>query len=366
MLSDGEKQALLTEKFLQLLRLSIGSSAEEPDIAAEEWPEIHDMSAKQSLQALMFCGVERLPEDKRPPHELRLRWIVECQRAEMGNRKLNAAVVAVAEWFRKRGFRSCLLKGQGNAMMYPQPLRRMPGDIDLLLEGEPDAVIRFVHGIDKNAEARYHHIEFPSYKGIPVEIHYRPRFLRNPIHNHRLQKYFVQQSDRQFSNIVTTEDGSCYSAPTTDFNVIFQLSHIYGHLYEEGIGLRQLIDYYYLLYKYDKEKHDKSALRRQLKRMGMYGIAGAVMYILRDKLHIDESLLIVPADERRGRVLLDDIFEGGNFGFYSTRNFTNEGLIRHNVMRILRDVSLLRYFPGESLWEPFFRIWHFFWRRKHN
>ena len=35
--------------------------------------------------------------------------------------------------------------------------------------------------------------------------------------------------------------------PTVEFNIIFQLTHIYSHLMNEGIGLRQLLDYYYVL-----------------------------------------------------------------------------------------------------------------------
>ena len=35
--------------------------------------------------------------------------------------------------------------------------------------------------------------------------------------------------------------------PTVEFNIIFQLTHIYSHLMNEGIGLRQLVDYYYVL-----------------------------------------------------------------------------------------------------------------------
>ena len=45
------------------------------------------------------------------------------------------AAIHVSEWFRKKGFRTCILKGQGNAMMYPNPCSRTPGDFDIWVEG---------------------------------------------------------------------------------------------------------------------------------------------------------------------------------------------------------------------------------------
>lgn len=50
---------------------------------------------------------------------------------EKANIRLNDAAIQVSEWFRKKGFRTCILKGQGNALMYPNPYSRTPDDIDI-------------------------------------------------------------------------------------------------------------------------------------------------------------------------------------------------------------------------------------------
>ena len=166
---------------------------------------------------------------------------------EKANVRLNDAAIQVSEWFRKKGFRTCILKGQGNALLYPNPYSRTPGDIDIWVEGGEKRVISFVRSISPHEKACYHHIEFPSYKGVEVEVHYRPSFLLCFWHNRKLQKYYERAKEEQFSHRVMLGEQGEIAIPTVEFNLIFQLTHIYSHLMNEGIGLRQLLDYYYVL-----------------------------------------------------------------------------------------------------------------------
>ena len=131
--------------------------------------------------------------------------------------------------------------------MYPNPYSRTPGDIDIWVKGEDKRVISFVRSISPHEKACYHHIEFPSYKGVEVEVHYRPSFLLCFWHNRKLQKYYERVKEQQFSHRVMLGEQGEIAIPTAEFNLIFQLTHIYSHLMNEGIGLRQLVDYYYVL-----------------------------------------------------------------------------------------------------------------------
>ena len=166
---------------------------------------------------------------------------------EKANVRLNDAAIQVSEWFRKKGFRTCILKGQGNALMYPNPYSRTPGDIDIWVEGEDKRVISFVRSISPHEKACYHHIEFPSYKGVEVEVHYRPSFLLCFWHNRKLQKYYERVKEEQFSHRVMLGEQGEIAIPTVEFNLIFQLTHIFSHLMNEGIGFRQLVDYYFVI-----------------------------------------------------------------------------------------------------------------------
>ena len=232
--------------FFDFLRFCIGSDSEIPSSLKEvDWKELYAIAQKQCLVGVLFDGIKKLPaEHVGMEKELLLHWMAESQMLEKANVRLNDAAIQVSEWFRKKGFRTCILKGQGNALMYPNPNSRTPGDIDIWVEGEDKRVISFVRSISPYEKACYHHIEFPSYKGVEVEVHYRPSFLLCFWHNRKLQKYYERVKEEQFSHRVMLGEQGEIAIPTVEFNIIFQLTHIYSHLMNEGIGLRQLVDYY--------------------------------------------------------------------------------------------------------------------------
>ena len=235
--------------FFDFLRFCIGSAKEIPGSLKEvDWKELYAIAKKQCLVGVLFDGIKKLPaEHVGMKKELLLQWMAESQMLENANVRLNDAAIQVSEWFRKKGFRTCILKGQGNALMYPNPYSRSPGDIDIWVEGGDKRVISFVRSISPHVKACYHHIEFPSYKGVEVEVHYRPSFLLCFWHNRKLQKYYERVKEEQFSHRVMLGEQGEIAIPTVEFNLIFQLTHIYAHLMNEGIGLRQLVDYYYVL-----------------------------------------------------------------------------------------------------------------------
>ena len=235
--------------FFDFLRFCIGSAKEIPDSLKEaDWKELYAIAQKQALLGVLFYGIKKLPaEYVGMKKELLLQWMAESQMLEKANVRLNDAAIQVSEWFRKKGFRICILKGQGNALLYPNPYSRTPGDIDIWVEGGDKRVISFVRSISPHEKACYHHIEFPSYKGVEVEVHYRPSFLLCFWHNRKLQKYYERVKEEQFSHRVMLGEQGEIAIPTAEFNLIFQLTHIFSHLMNEGIGLRQLLDYYFVI-----------------------------------------------------------------------------------------------------------------------
>ena len=235
--------------FFDFLRFCIGSAKEIPGSLKEvDWKELYAIAKKQCLVGVLFDGIKKLPaEHVGMKKELLLQWMAESQMLEKANVRLNDAAIQVSEWFRKKGFRTCILKGQGNALLFPNPCSRTPGDIDIWVEGGDKRVISFVRSISPHEKACYHHIEFPSYKGVEVEVHYRPSFLLCFWHNRKLQKYYERVKEEQFSHRVMLGEQGEIAIPMVEFNLIFQLTHIFSHLMNEGIGLRQLVDYYFVL-----------------------------------------------------------------------------------------------------------------------
>lgn len=360
--TDMYKKMIQHQIFFDFLRFSIGSESEIPDSLIEaDWKELYRIAQKQCLVGILFDGIQRLPSSNVSiSRDLLLQWMAQCQMLEKANVRLDDAAIQVSEWFRKKGFRTCILKGQGNALMYPNPYSRTPDDIDIWVEGGDKRVISFVRSISPYEKACYHHIEFPSYKGVEVEVHYRPSFLLCFWHNRKLQKYYERVKEEQFSHRVMLGEQGEIVIPTVEFNLIFQLTHIYAHLMNEGIGLRQLLDYYFVLLHADIK--DAFELQRNLKHIGLWKFAGAIMYIMHEVFGMPASRLIVPPNEKYGKFVLNEVLEAGNFGKHDKRNRFGKSQLGHNLQRVYRDIRLMKYFPAEALCEPVFRTWHLFWR----
>lgn len=358
----------MKSKFFRLLRYSIDETMPPPeDILQADYPELYRMAAEQALLGVMFRGVARMPEGKRPSKELIVKWLAVNRKIAVMNMTVNSNVIKVKEIFREKGFRCCLLKGQGNAMLYPDPYVRMSGDIDIWVEGGSRKVLSLVDSIAPGTKHCYHHADFPPCGEMPVEVHYRPSFMNNLISNKRLQRFFSDNADIQFSNSMMLPDGAgTVSVPTAAFNRIFQMSHIANHFFHEGIGLRQLLDYYYVLKQgFTDEERRKDGLT--LRECGLYKMAAAVMYVEKEVFGLDERYFIVPADKHCGKMLLDEIMQSGNFGFYDERmDKYRNSQIKRNIQRLVRDIRFMMFFPGECLWEPVFRLYHFIWRLRHR
>ncbi len=344
-------------------------------IAGIDWQMLYSFAFKQALLGLCFDGIERL--GKEYPEELKLNpigrellmtWMGKAQQIRRQNMKVNAEAGKLFSMLREDGFRCCILKGQGNALMYPNPYSRTPGDIDVWVNASREYLTEYAKCHFKlEDDIRFHHLE-TTLDGVPVELHFFPGIMNNPIYNARLQKWFKRNADLQCSNVVSLPDGIGEIAiPTTAFNVVYQLTHLYHHFFDEGIGMRQIIDYYYVVNN-DETLVIRDTLQRELKHLGLWKFAGAVMYVLHEALGLSEEKLIAPIDEKRGKLLLAEILNGGNFGKHFTKygHFTQQGMAKKYFLKIWRNMHFVRYYPAESLSEPIFRTWHFFWRFKHR
>ena len=351
-------------------------------VVGMDWQKLYSFASKQAILGHCFYGIERLGKEyseelKRNPieRELLMTWMGKAQQIHRQNMKANVVASKLYSILREDGFRCCILKGQGNALMYPNPYSRTPGDIDVWVNASREQITEYAKKyFEIGEDIRYHHLE-TSLDGVPVELHFFPCIMNNPVYNARLQKWFKRNEDLQCSNVVSLPDGIGEIAiPTAAFNGVYQLTHLYHHFFDEGIGMRQIIDYYYvvisdyLLVINDESLGIRDTLQRELKHLGLWKFAGAVMYVLHEALGLPEEKLIAPMDEKRGKLLLAEILNGGNFGKHFTKygHFTQQGMAKKYFLKIWRNMHFVRYYPAEALFEPVFRTWHFFWRLKYR
>ena len=344
-------------------------------VAKIDWRQPYTFASRQALLGFCFDGIERLTKEfseelKQNPmgRDLLMTWMGAAQQIRRQNVKVNAVASKLFSMLREDGMRCCILKGQGNALMYPNPYSRTPGDIDVWVNASRERIMEYAQKkFELGDDIRLQHLE-TSLDGVPVELHFFPCSMNNPIYHARLQKWFKRNADLQCSNVVGLPDGAGDIAiPTMAFNVVYQLTHLYHHFFDEGIGMRQIIDYYYVVNN-DELLVIRDTLQRELKHLGLWKLAGAVMYVLHEALGLSEEKMIAPMDEKRGKLLLAEILNSGNFGQHFTKygHFTQQGMAKKYFLKIWRNMHFVRFYPAEALSEPIFRTWHFFWRMKNK
>ena len=496
----------------RFLRFSLGLEGEVKGLldgrkGAFDWDACYQFAKRQTLVGVLFDGIQRLPKELAPARPLLLRWLSDSESIRRRNMRMDRASAYIYNKVCAAGFRCCILKGQGNALLYPHPSSRTPGDVDVWVMANREELrhiaLSLTEGDGSSLQESLNHIGLTVH-GVSAELHSTPALLNSPLHNSRLQRWLKRNADLQCSNRVALPGNAGEVAvPTVSFNVIYQLCHLFHHCFYEGVGLRQIVDYYFVLMNTDfsgntngasgntdeasgntdgvsgntdegclflntdftdftdkvsgntdegclflntdftdftdkvsgntdedgvlsntdftdntdriggNAESDGSlmntdctdftdsssgdfegdgcllntdcadfldsssgglgevdsggalvALQEELKWLGLWEFAGAVMYVLREVMGLDEKRMICAPDERRGRLLLEEIMAGGNFGHYDTRNHFGQGTLWHNIQRFRRDWRMLRFYPSEALSEPLFRACHFLWRWK--
>lgn len=481
------------DMFFSLIRVAIGQQAKLPCVPSDnEWKHILSLLQKHAMQGVGFVAMQKLPREQWPPSDVVRTLIGYSVIIKEKNALLNDECVAVVKQLEHDGLDAVVLKGQANREYYPEGLReyRCAGDIDLWTKltndnGIPIAVqqgdsveyeyYKGVRGIIEYARLQrrtredkspfkplYYHVEYHTDKGTGVEMHYRPSFLCSPIRNMRMQRWFKEQFDVCFQNRCRLG----FPVLTSSVNVVYQLVHLHRHVFEGGVGLRQLMDYYFALRVWHNDVMECKDLQSQgmwseglgtpvmskeevmavIRSFGMGKFAGAVMWVLNEvfgganendnenengqrrtrrgtgggpqadfvgesessefKQNLnggpqaddgEEQVLIIRTsfilsgahqatqvsderlmindgpwllcepNEKEGRILLEEIMKGGNFGQYDTRDaaLKKGGMVKHGVWKLKRVMRLVRSYPEEALWEPVFRFYHLIWRLSH-
>ena len=356
----------MTDLYYRFIQFSLGlykgtEFLDGTELKGFDWGAFYEFAKEQTLIWVVFEGVQKLPKETAPHLQLLMSWFAFSRKILQRNEVLDRATVALYNKVRDAGYPCCILKGQGNAVMYPNPSARTPGDVDIWVNAGRVEIRALAHSLVKNTNGQvedesFNHIGL-TINGVTVELHSTPGFMANFVFNRRLQKWLRRNGDAQCGNMVELVHGDG-AVPTPSFNCVYQLYHLYHHYFYEGVGLRQVVDYFFVVRKWNVDCEKLSSLQRELKLLGLWRFAEAVMFVLHQVMGLPEEMMFAPMDAKRGRMLLDDILNGGNFGHYDKRMD-----LGHNLNRLCRDFRLLRFYPAEALSEPVFRVWHWCWRK---
>lgn len=328
-----------------LVSFAIGASPKFTEgLSVDEWNSVYAWADKQLLLGVVYNAVKRLPMELQPPQELTFQWASEAETIAGLNKRMNEEAVRLTSLFEAEGVATAILKGQANSRLYFSPWLRQPGDIDIWVDGGRARVCELLKKLNLVEGAKFtrHHVHLA--KGtfaFSVEVHFLPSSgCFNPLASRRLQTY-LNAEIRELSRV---PEG--FYVPSLKFALVMQLAHIQTHFYERGVGLRQLMDYYYLLKKSSPEEREEVA--KVLKKLHLHQICEAVMWVLLLIFNLDREFMLCMPDPVRGNVLLDAILDGGNFGFY--RELESHCSPYRFVAKRFRSLKLLKF----NFWEAVF------------
>ena len=307
-------------QLFEFLRLAAGAEVNADhspvNLSAEEWQNIYEEAKRQSVLDVVFTVVSKLPKEELPPRPLLMCWAVHAEATKDMNKRINQEAARLTELFNRAGRRTAVLKGAANARLYPDPFSRQCGDIDLWIEGGRKSVEKCLLEMNLHPEVEgnvvAHHVHLPeNADGIIVEAHFKPA-LGIPFKDGVFQKYL----NKEILNAELVPEG--FYSPSIKFALVMQLAHLQQHFFTGGLGLRQYMDYFILLQH--STEQDRQQAFDVMDLLYMNKACGAVMWLLGEVFGLKRERMLCAPDEWRGKKLLKQAMDGGNFGKFALKS----------------------------------------------
>lgn len=323
------------------------------------WEEIYKQAQRQTVLGLVFDGIQLLPKDKQPPRVLMLKWFGVVMQIEKQNKRLNKGLIEIVSAYRAHAIEPILLKGQGVAQYYHNPLHRQGGDIDLLLGKQYDEANKLVSswGVTLHPETSYH-LAF-SWKNVEIENHRIFVNFYHPRNKKKLKKWLCRHQTDRPSALSFGEFS--VKTPSAQTNAVYLLLHLLHHSLQVGIGLRQVCDWTRLMIE-NQDKIDTLIFRDDLELLPIKRFACALASLSVRYLGMPSD--VFPYDlssktiQEDGEFLLKDMLAVGNFG-KDTRTWhqfslgTFKGKIYAYLLAFQRQIRIARFCPSEVMAYPF-------------
>lgn len=351
--------------FFELLQVTLGNRERLSVVpSAEEWTEIYAESERQAVTGILLHGIEKLPAEQRPAKVFLLQWIGVGEIIKQQNSLLNGRCKELTSNLSAAGLHPTILKGQGIAQCYPETLQklRQPGDIDVYVSDGRKKAIEYAEFLgQKNVEWDYKHLHLKVWDDTEVEMHYHVEVLLNLWKNRKLQKWFAAHEEQLYNHTDCT-DTTDLITPTAEFNVFYILLHIYRHFLYEGVGLRQIVDYYMVL----RMVHDSRLMVNEyvetVREFGMEKFAMGLMWLMHETLGMPNKWMLWDPDEKEGRYILEQVMTGGNFGHHDKRLKRSGDKLGAVKAILTHNMHLLTHYPADVVWAPVWIVWHKLWK----
>lgn len=325
-----------------------------------DWREVMDIAKFHATTVLVSDVALRLPERLLPPEDYIDKMKGMMRSNLFGQLEAKQKLSMVLTILCEKGIEPVLLKGFGLAQLYPNPVLRQFGDIDLFVGLEPFheacALVRSLPGaytwcmeVDSG---RHYNVEFGK---TVFEIHRVSADITDPrekaVYADIEHEGLVEQTRR------VDLEGFPITLPSKEFMVFFTFFHAWRHFITSGVGWRQISDVAMTLHAYLGQV-DLDKLRQWLSSMHLMKPWQVFGYLMVNTLGLPEAEMPFydARCKRKARRLYRLIMKTGNFKRNSSfmRNKPKHRILHkiHAFMGIFVDFFYrVRVFPSAAFRE---------------
>ena len=339
-------------QFFALLRSGLWNEVpeREPFAVGTDWEALYRLAKEQTVVPLITDGINRLPKEflsnDRP--ERLDPFLGDLMTTAKRNRALDAFIPKLFNAL--SGIPVVLVKGQSLAQDYPDPERRQPGDIDLLLlpssyEAAKAVLLPKASTVLEEERGIWH--QGMRFRSVEVEIHGSISTLMSRKLDRKLAALLEEQFDgRTFPQV--SIGGMGIPVPDADFNAVYVFVHFLQHYWSGGVGLRQLVDWMTFVSVHKRDIHPV-VLEQRLEDLGLLHLWKVFTGFAQEYLGCPAEKLPLAAkpDSGKNARIWRYIRRCGNFGKNVDRNRKKEPYLVRKVHSFWRLVvaDRLRHFP---------------------
>ena len=328
----------------ELIQIAFGYKRQlERQLSPEEWRDVYEQATKQAVVGTVFDGVQKLPKEQWPPQSVLFEWIGQTEQIRQQNRKVNAVLKELALLFNANSIRYAVVKGQIVGSYYSNSQLRQAGDIDYYVESSDferaKQLIESTWGVAFEETEEHHHVEF-EYKGVLFEQHHTLIKLYDKEKN----EYWERLMKETFKSMEI--EGVPVSVLSPTLHSLYIFLHLYHHLLELGVGLRQFCDWAAILHAC-KNEIDHQAIRKHLELLGIERAYRACGCLLIDYLglpKVEFTYELKSSDKRYSKRILDVVMYRGNMGHYNLKG-GHQGLWHNLEAMGIKIIHFLKFMP---------------------
>lgn len=333
-----------------------------------KWNRLYQISLMHGVAALVADGIAAHKDSfmmQIPDGQMRV-WQDTVAGIEEKNRRLNTTIAELFDTMNGEHLRPILLKGQGTATLYDNPLHRTGGDIDIYFPYAPQADRADEWARRNGKDTADDEKDTLQYKwnGVNVEHHRRMQRLTNTLLNRRLQS-ITEKEIRCCDSSYVTIDGTKVEVPPPTLSLLLIIVRITRYILSDGISLKQIADLGIFLRKANG-KVDYETLRKWLKQLQMQNMARLIASILVKVLGFDEDEIPFvkgKANENTDDVVSDAFLIKGSHAadWYFTQGkhiFVRTSDSSAMMWQMRHSARYFRYYPGETVTNFFSNFAH--------